>query len=111
MVPGWDSLVPNTKGPQGDHLLNARLVRIEQWPRLHVLGHQTAAHAGDVLPVMQRTQCHVLVCGPLLTCGDQCVNCTHGLSGIRPVLGQGLGHKEAPEPSLAHPSPLYYWGN
>lgn len=36
---------------QASHLLDARLVRVEQRPRLHVFWHQAAAHAGDVLPV------------------------------------------------------------
>lgn len=97
MDSGWDSLIPDTKEPQVRHLFDAWLVRIEQWPRLHMFWHQTAAHSGDVLPVTQGAQCHVLICGPLLTCGCQCVSCVHALSRIRPVLGQGLGHREASE--------------
>lgn len=73
--PGLDSLISNTKGPQASHLLDAGLVGVEQRPCLHVFRHQTAAHSGDVLPVPQGTQCHVLLCGPPLTCGWQSVSC------------------------------------
>ena len=54
---------------QESHLLDARLVRVEQRPRLHVFGDQAAAHAGNVLPVPQGQQRHVLFRGLPLTCG------------------------------------------
>lgn len=56
--------------PCAHHLLDAWLVRVEQRPGLHVFRYKAAAHAGDVLPVPQSGQCHVLICGLLLTCGD-----------------------------------------
>lgn len=84
MDSGWDSLIPGTKEPQISacerHLLDAWLVRVEQRPSLHMFGHQAAAHAGDVLPVPQGTQRHVLVCRLPLTCGCRWVSGTHGLS-------------------------------
>lgn len=51
------------------HLLNAGLVRVEQRPGLHMFWYKVAAHSGDVLPVSQSIQSHVLICGLLLTCG------------------------------------------
>ena len=75
---------------QASHLLDARLVRVEQWPRLHVFRHQAAAHAGDVLPVPQGQQCHVLFRGLPLPCGYQWRAHTRAQQNKRPVLGQGL---------------------
>lgn len=63
--------------PRAHHLLNAWLVRVEQRPGLHVLRYKAAAHPGDVLPVSQSRQCHVLVCGLPLTCGGQWIRCIH----------------------------------
>lgn len=63
--------------PGVHHLLNAWLVGVEQWPGLHVFGYKAAAHPGDVFPVSQSRQCHVLVRRLLLTCGCQWVRCMH----------------------------------
>lgn len=66
--PGWR--ISNSRSqPCVHHLLNAGLVRVEQWPGLHVFWYKAAAHSGDVLPVSQSRQSHVLICGLLLTCG------------------------------------------
>lgn len=51
-------------------LLDARLVGVEQRPRLHVLGDQPAAGPRDVLPVPQRRQRQVLVRRLPLPWGD-----------------------------------------
>lgn len=85
-------LIPNTeeRQTQASHLFDARLVGVEQRPCLHMFGHQAAAHAGDVLPVSQGQQCHVLFCGLPLACGCQRSAHMWAQQNKRPVLGQGL---------------------
>lgn len=51
-----------------EDLLDARLVRVQQRTRLHVLGDQLAARPRDVLPVAQHGQGQVFICLLLLTC-------------------------------------------
>lgn len=51
-----------------EDLLNARLVRVQQRARLHVLRDQLAACPWDVLPVAQHGQGQVFICLFLLTC-------------------------------------------
>ena len=85
-------LIPNTEKcqTQASHLFDARLVGVEQRPRLHVFGHQVAAHTGDVLPVSQGQQCHMLFCGLPLPCGCQRSAHMWAQQNKRPMLGQGL---------------------
>lgn len=98
MGPGWDSLIPNTeeRQTQASHLFNAWLVGVEQRPRLHMFGHQAAAHARDVLPVSQGQQRHVLFRGLPLPCGRQRSAHTSAQQNKRPVLGQGLKGTQRP---------------
>ena len=51
-----------------EDLLNARLVRVQQRARLHVLRDQLAACPWAVLPVAQHGQGQVFICLFLLTC-------------------------------------------
>lgn len=51
-----------------EDLLNARLVRVQQRARLHVLRDQLAACPWDILPVAQHGQGQVFICLLLLTC-------------------------------------------
>ena len=98
MDPGWDSLIPNTeeRQTQASHLFDARLVGVEQRPRLHVFGYQAAAHARDVLPVSQGQQRHVLFSGLPLPCGCRRSAHTWAQQNKRPVLGQGLKGTQRP---------------
>lgn len=92
----WRTSVPS----RGSHLLDARLVRVEQWSCLHVFRHQAAAHTGDVFPVPQGQQCHVLLRGLPLTCGCRGSAVHRGSAEQETCAGPGTQGQKGPTSRL-----------